>query len=116
MKLKELFLYQDILKKAYELNVPSGSTAFKLRSAIKVLQDEWTLFNETRDSLIKATGKNELGPNDPEYQDVLKKIEEALEVEIGITYDPPLTIQDLEGSKLSVKDIDGLIALKLLQE
>jgi hypothetical protein len=105
----------DALKAAYGLKLKSGSRAFKLRSKLVEFEKQMEIFNAMKNDAIKATGKEQIGQNDPEFAEIVTMLNEAVTEDVDITVEPLIEMADLESAELSAKEIDGIIALGLFK-
>lgn len=115
MKLGIAIRAQSGLAFAYRLKLKDGLRAFKLRKEIEKIQAEIATFDKLKEDSIKATGKQEIKPSDPEFSELVRILDEAAGADIA---DPTPYIEegDLTGTEASAEEIDGIIALKLLKE
>lgn len=115
MKLSTLLAAKNAMTYAYTLKLKSGARALTLRKVLVALEEEMRAFEEVKNEYIKATGKNELGKDDPEFAEVVARINEAASVEVETKIEPVIEMADLEGVEASAQDIDGLLAIGLIR-
>lgn len=115
MKLSTVLAAKNALTYAYTLKLKSGARALTLRKVLVALEEEIRNFEEVKNEYIKATGKSEIGPNDPEFAEVVARISEASGVEVEAKIEPVIEMADLEGVEASAQDIDGLLAIGLIR-
>lgn len=104
---------QGALVTAYSMRLKNGAKAYRLLKALDKYNEELKTFDKIRVEAIKATGKEEILPHDKEYQEVIQKLNEAMEVEIP-KVDPVLGEQDLEGVEIDAKTLKALEEVGIL--
>lgn len=114
MKLGEIIANRDAIGRAYDLRLKNGARTLRLRAVLAQLNEQLKRFEELKDSYIRATGKEQLGPGDPEFADVVKHLNEALEADVDVKVDAAIEMADVESVELSVREIEGLLALGLI--
>jgi hypothetical protein len=114
MKLATLLNFQSVLPFVQNLPCRNGLKAFELKKILDTFSDELKKFDDFKNDLIKATGKEKLSETDEEFSDVMKKINEASQAEIA---DPTPVFEqdDFNDIKISSLQIMALIELKLLK-
>lgn len=116
MKLGEIFRHRQVVDWAYALKVRSGGVAMRLRKAINPVMAEIREYEELRTKLIKDTGKESVGPDEPEYAGLVAALGEALEVEVEYEIPVPLALADFDSTECSAADLDALVALGIVKE
>lgn len=97
------------------MKLKSGNRAIQLRRLITKINAEIKTFDDIKNEYIRATGKEEIKPGDPEYIEVATRLSEAAEAEVDVEVIPLIEEADLDGIEISAKEIDGLIAIGLLR-
>ena len=124
MRLDTLINSKETLGKIYEVSL-NGMKALKFRRVLKEANEEIALFEEARTVFIQKNGKKSgdgetatftLDQDTPEYEEFVIFINELASSETKIKINPLFEEADLEQTELSVRDIDNLIKLGLLQE
>lgn len=116
MKLGQIIASKAALEFAYTLRLKNGARALRLRKLIAKTNVELAAFETLRNDYIKVTGKDSLLPTDPEYDDVVRMINEALAEETEIVVEPLIDETDLEGVEASAYQLEGLYQLGLMIE
>jgi hypothetical protein len=119
MKLGILLNIEDSLQKVFDLEL-DGQRAIKVRKLIKKISNEIQVFREEQNSCIEKHGVDGIlskETNPEAFEKWVKKANEMAntEVELDIS-EPVITTEDLNGAKISAKDLDALIAVGLMED
>ncbi len=114
MKLGELLRAREGIRYAYTLKLKSGARALKLRKVLVDLDGELKNFDAIKDEYIKATGKESLSQEDPEFKEIVARIDEAAREEIETKVEAVIEMIDLENVEASAQDIDAMLQLGLV--
>jgi len=113
MTLGLLIQSEQALKALYEKRFNDGALGYRVLKEIKRFEEEAKKWYEFRNKLIQETGKQEIKPEDTEWNEVVKKLDESLQVEVeGSKVTIPL--QELQG--MSPKELDLLDKLGFIKE
>lgn len=115
MKLAVVVNCKSGLELAYQMKLKNGARAIKLRRLITAVNQELKNFEEIKDGYIRETGKEAIGPADPEYAGIIMRINEAMNTEVDIAFEPLIEEADLENTEASAAEIDALFALGLIK-
>lgn len=116
MKLGEILRRRQSVAWAYALKVKSGGMAMRLRKAINPVMAEIREHDEYVQQMVKDTGKTGVDPGDPEYDGIMRRAEEALEVEVEYEIAAPLALDDFAEIECSAADLDALVTLGIIKE
>lgn len=116
MKVQEISNARTGIMWAYQLRLKSGLRAMKLRKLIARMDEEMSRFDALKNDYVKATGKDTVTPTDPEYGEVVARINEALAMETDITVEPLIEPADLENVEVSAAELDAVARIGLLKE
>lgn len=116
MKVQDISNARAGIMWAYQLRLKSGLRAMKLRKLVARMDEEMTRFDALKNDYVKATGKDTVRPTDPEYGEVVARINEALAMETDIIVEPLIEPADLENVEVSAAELDAVARIGLLKE
>lgn len=114
MMLGQIVAKKDWLGWAYGLRLNNGARAYHLRKILDAMSKEIKKFDELRDGYIKATGRDTVREADPEFPEILERLNEALSTDVSITVTAVVELGDLANTKASPNDLANLEELGLL--
>ena len=114
MKLGQIIAKRDWFQWAYLLRLNNGARAYHLRKTLDAMSSEIRKFDELRDSYIKATGRDTVKETDPEFPEILERLNEALSADVSIKVTALVELDDLANTKASPTDLATLEEFGLL--
>jgi len=100
----------------YATRLSDGKRAYDLMKVAMGLEKELEQFQEFKNQVVKDTGKDSVKPGDPEFQEVVKKINEAGEALPETILKPLVKPEEATGSGLTTGQLMLLDKLGLIIE
>ena len=120
MILDKLFSIKDELSILFNTPLPI-KTSMRLGKFIKVVNEEFKLFNELRNNKIKELGQEDekgnivIKEDSEEYKQFVKEIEEALLENIEVDL-PEISVEELQGIKLTTQQLLKLTEVGVIKD
>ncbi len=115
MKIGDIVANRNAIPFAYRINVKNGARAFAIVDLLEEMEKELEKYDKVKDGVIKATGKTAISSEDPEWPDVVTKLNEVMEVEVDIKITPLLERSEIfEATDVSAAVVAGLRRLGLM--
>lgn len=115
MKLYNIIQNEQLITKLFQTLLPNAKLALQWRKTLKSYLSHIEEFNLLKVDKIKSYNKQEILPQDPEYQEVVDYLNKVVNEEIIIDTQS-ISAEDLGSIQLSPADIDNLILIGLIKD